>query len=57
MALPTQARGFGRRVHTSYGRVMIRFEGSNVTHVEIETRRSWEYKDLPGDSVSLSRER
>ncbi len=31
-----------------YGTVTIRFESGKVTHVETETRRMWEYKDLPG---------
>ena len=30
-----------------YGSVTIRFECGKVTHVETETRRSWEYKNLP----------
>ena len=34
-----------------YGSVTIRFEHGKVTHVETETRRRWEYKDLP-DSAS-----
>ncbi len=29
-----------------YGTVTIRFEGGKVTHVEMETRRVWQYKDL-----------
>ena len=31
-----------------YGMVRIRFESGKVTHVETETRRMWQYKDLPG---------
>lgn len=31
-----------------YGAVTIRFESGKVTHVEMETRRAWQYKDLPG---------
>ena len=34
-----------------YGQAGIRFEGGKVTHVETETRRTWQYKDLP-DKVS-----
>ena len=34
----------------SYGTVIIRSEGGKVTHVETETRRMWQYKDLPGDT-------
>jgi hypothetical protein len=30
-----------------YGTATIRFEAGKVTHVEAETRRTWEYKDLP----------
>ena len=30
-----------------YGTVIIRFEAGKVTHVETETRRMWEYEDLP----------
>ena len=30
-----------------YGSVTIRFESGKVTHVETETRRAWQYKDLP----------
>ncbi len=32
-----------------YGSVTIRFESGKVTHVETETRRAWQYKELPGD--------
>jgi len=34
-----------------YGSVAIKFEAGKVTHVEMETRRMWQYKDLP-DPVS-----
>ena len=30
-----------------YGTVTIKFESGKVTHVETETRRMWQYKDLP----------
>ncbi|GAG11807.1 unnamed protein product [marine sediment metagenome] len=30
-----------------YGTVTIRFESGKVTHVEADTRRMWEYNDLP----------
>jgi len=30
-----------------YGTVTIRFESGKVTHVETETRRMWQYRDLP----------
>ena len=30
-----------------YGSVTIRFEHGKVTHIETETRRVWQYKDLP----------
>ena len=30
-----------------YGTVTIKFESGKVTHVETETRRHWQYKDLP----------
>jgi len=32
-----------------YGSVTIRFECGKVTHVETESRRAWQYKDLPQD--------
>jgi len=31
-----------------FGTVTIKFECGKVTHVEVETRRSWAFKDLPG---------
>jgi len=34
-----------------YGSVTIKFEGGKVTHVETETRRLWQYKDLPEPSA------
>ena len=34
-----------------YGTVTIRFEAGKVTHVEAETRRMWQYKDLPGSGA------
>ena len=30
-----------------YGSVTIRFESGKVTHVDVETRRRWEYRELP----------
>ena len=30
-----------------YGSVTIRFECGKVTHVETESRRAWQYKDIP----------
>jgi hypothetical protein len=30
-----------------YGTVTIRFEHGKVTHVEVATRRMWQYNDLP----------
>jgi len=33
-----------------YGSVTIRFECGKVTHVETESRRAWQYKELPQDS-------
>ena len=36
-------------VRGSYGIVTIRFEAGKVTHVETQTRRAWQYKDLPED--------
>jgi len=38
-----------------YGSVTIRFEHGKVTHVETETRRTWQYKDLPELEVSADR--
>ena len=32
-----------------YGSVTIRFECGKVTHVETESRRAWQYKELPHD--------
>jgi len=34
-----------------YGSVIIKFEAGKVTHVETETRRAWQYKDLPEESL------
>ena len=36
-----------------YGTVTIRFEAGKATHVEMETRRSWQYGDLPEETRSL----
>ena len=33
-----------------YGTITIKFERGKVTHVEMETRRAWAFKDLPRDS-------
>jgi len=30
-----------------YGCVIIRFENGKATHVEMNSMRKWEYKDLP----------
>ena len=30
-----------------YGSVTIKFEHGKVTHVETETKRHWQYRDLP----------
>ncbi|GAG00875.1 unnamed protein product, partial [marine sediment metagenome] len=35
-----------------YGSVTIKFEAGKVTHVETETRRVWQYKDLPEETRS-----
>jgi len=32
------------------GTVTIRFEAGKVTHVEKETRRAWEYRQLPTET-------
>ncbi len=32
-----------------FGTVTIRFERGKVTHVEVETKRVWTYRDLPQD--------
>jgi len=37
-----------------YGTVTIRFEAGKVTHVETESRRMWQYKDLPDFNMRLS---
>ena len=37
-----------------HGTVTIRMEAGKVTHVETETRRIWEYKDLPGETAGPS---
>jgi len=34
-----------------FGRVTIKFEHGKVTHVETETRRHWQYKDLPAPTA------
>jgi hypothetical protein len=36
-----------------YGTVAIRFEAGKVTHVETETRRVWQYKDLSKGAGAL----
>lgn len=36
-----------------YRSVTIRFEHGKVTHVETETRRAWQYKDLPRPVSSI----
>ena len=36
-----------------YGSVTIRFEHGKVTHVETETRRAWEYKNLPSPGAAV----
>ena len=35
-----------------YGTVTIRLENGKVTHVETETRRMWQYKDLPDPALA-----
>jgi len=30
-----------------FGTVVIRFEHGKVTHVEVQSKRVWQYKDLP----------
>jgi hypothetical protein len=37
-----------------YGTVTMRFESANVTHVETETRRTWQYKGLPEPQESVA---
>jgi len=32
-----------------YGSVTIKFENGKATHVEVNSTRKWEYKDLPGE--------
>ena len=32
-----------------YGTVIIRMEAGKVTHVATETRRTWQYQDLPNE--------
>ena len=32
-----------------YGSVTIRLEHGKVTHVETDTKRMWQYKDLPSE--------
>ena len=32
-----------------YGSVTIKFEAGKVTHVGTETRRAWQYRDLPDE--------
>jgi len=36
-----------------FGTVTITFENGKVAHVEVSTRRSWQYKDLPVDGADL----
>ena len=37
-------------LHQCHGIAIILFEGGKVTHVETETRRTWQYKDLPEET-------
>ena len=37
----------GLMLQRFYGTVTIRFQAGKVTHVETETRRTWQYGDLP----------
>ena len=37
-----------------YGSVTIKFDAGKVTHVETETRRTWQYKDLPEEMAQES---
>lgn len=39
-------------LHQFYGTVTIHFEGGKVTHVATETRRSWQYGDLPEEPAA-----
>jgi hypothetical protein len=34
-----------------YGTVTIRIEAGKVTHIETETRRMWQYNDLPEEGM------
>jgi hypothetical protein len=34
-----------------FGTVVIKVEHGKVTHVEVSTRRSYEYKDLPAEEA------
>jgi hypothetical protein len=37
-----------------YGTITIRLECGKVTHVEVETRRAWAFKDLPHTEMERS---
>jgi len=39
-------------LHDFYGVVIMRMAAVKVTHVETETRRSWQYKDMPEETGS-----
>ena len=30
-----------------YGTITIKFENGKATHIEMNSKRNWEYKDLP----------
>jgi len=34
-----------------YATAIIHFEAGKVTHVQTETRRTWQYKDLPQGTI------
>ena len=40
---------FLKRLHydSFYGSVIIKYENGKATHVEVNSTRKWQYKDLP----------
>lgn len=44
----------GLMVDRFYGSVTIKLEAGRVTHVEVQTRRTWQYGDLPGGASAPS---
>lgn len=42
-------------VERFFGTVTIKFENGKVTHVEVITRQTWQYKDLPVEEIEIGK--